>query len=319
MLNGKPGLLLKAGISAALLLVLLTRVPTADLGAALAGSQPGLLAAAVLAALAGWVVNTAKWQQLLAALGHRPPYAELLALNFVGMFYSLVLPGQISGEVLKGVRLARRGVSGGAVASSILMDRLTGLAALALLGLGGIALGRGTDSTAFAAWVALAVLALAAFPLVAARAQLPRPHAEVSGIKAKLWFAALAINDALVTYRARPLLLGGALGFAFVFQGFVSLSNYFAAQALGIDLPLASLVWIVAAVSLINLAPVSLGGLGVREGAYVFLLQQQGVPLAQGLALSLVVFGVLVVQGLAGGVVEAGWRQPAAAAQPPQS
>ncbi len=64
----------------------------------------------------------------------------------------------------------------------------------------------------------------------------------------------------------------------------MSVSNYLAARALGIDIALPVLVWIVAAVSLINLLPVSVGGLGVREGAYVLLLSQNGVPVSSGLA-----------------------------------
>ncbi|MCX6020694.1 MAG: hypothetical protein NTZ05_02990, partial [Chloroflexi bacterium] len=50
--------------------------------------------------------------------------------------------------------------------------------------------------------------------------------------------------------------------------------------------------------------PVSVAGLGLREGAYVVLLGRYGVPDEQGLALALAVFGMILAQGLAGGVVD---------------
>ena len=311
MTSGKTGLLLKAAVSIALLAVLASRVPLADLAATLARADPLLLAGAVAAAFGGWAVNSLKWWQLLAALHPGGHYADLLALNFIGMFYGLVLPGQISGEVVKGLRLSRRGIPGSAVATSILVDRLTGLAALALLGLSGLALGPELPATASAAWLAMLVLAMAALPLVAARGGIHLPFAGTVGWRGKLAGALQAVNAALFTYRARPGLLAGALALALVFQGVVSVSNYLAARALGIDIALPVLVWIVAAVSLINLLPVSVGGLGVREGAYVLLLSQNGVPVSSGLALALVVFGIIVLQGLAGGALEAGIYRPA--------
>ncbi len=311
MMSGKTGLLLKAAVSIALLAVLVSRVPLAGLAATLARADPLLLTLAAAAAFGGWAVNTLKWWQLLAALHPGGRYSDLLALNFIGMFYSLVLPGQISGEVVKGLRLSRHGVPGGAVATSILVDRLTGLAALALLGLSGLALGPELPATALAAWLAVAVLAMAVLPLVAARGGVNLPFAGTGGWRGRLAGALGAVNGALFTYRRRPWLLVGALALSLVFQGIVSVSNYLAARALGIDIALPALVWIVAAVSLINLLPVSLGGLGVREGAYVLLLSQNGVPVSSGLALALVVFGIILLQGLAGGALEAGVSRPA--------
>ena len=66
-----------------------------------------------------------------------------------------------------------------------------------------------------------------------------------------------------------------------------------------------ALLWIVSVVSLVSMLPLALGGLGLREGAYAFLLQQYGVPLSLGISLSLGVFGVILTLSVIGGVVEA--------------
>src|SRR5438105_3651779 len=58
-------------------------------------------------AFAGCFLSAYKWQVLLRGLGASVRYGELLRLFFLGLFYNLALPGQVGGEVVKGVRLAR--------------------------------------------------------------------------------------------------------------------------------------------------------------------------------------------------------------------
>jgi hypothetical protein len=50
------------------------------------------------------------------------------------------------------------------------------------------------------------------------------------------------------------------------------------------------------------LVPISIAGLGVREGLYVTLFAALGLPAAQAVALSLAVYSLDVATGLAGGV-----------------
>lgn len=317
-MSGRWGLVLKAAVSCGLLVLLLARVPLGDLGAALAGSDLTLVALAFGVGVGGWFVNTFKWQRLLAALHAAGGYFDLLALNFIGMFYSLVLPGQVSGEIVKGMRMGGRGVPPSAVATSILMDRLSGLAALGLLGLVGLAFTPGSPLSGPAAVVAVAVLLAAALPLAVARPRLPFRPAAPQGLRARAWAAAAAVNDALLVYRGRPRLLAETALLAVVFQGTVYAMNACIAAALGIGVPLPVLVWVVTVVSLVNLLPVSLGGFGVREGAYALLLEQQGVPFAQGLALSLIVSAMIVLLGAIGGVLEAGAYRPVAGPKQPR-
>lgn len=277
---------LRAAISVALLAVLLGNVDTAQVTESLLRADLRWLAVAFLAALGAWAVNTAKWQRLLAVLGRRLPYGYLFALNFVGMFYSVLLPGQISGEVMKGIRLARGGAGTSEAVVSIGADRLTGLAGLGIIGLTGLLLAPKVPVSEAMLWLAAAAVAAALAPFLLRR---------------------LPLVDRLAAYSRSPLTLGVALLQALVFQALVTLSNYFAAVSVGADIPLVALAWIVAAVSLVHLAPISLAGLGVREGAYVVLLQQYGVPASDGLALSLAVFGVIMAQALLGGVLELFW------------
>ncbi len=64
-------------------------------------------------------------------------------------------------------------------------------------------------------------------------------------------------------------------------------------------------VWIVRVCFAVQLVPISVSGLGVREASLVMLLPGYGVPMEQALSFSLVIFGMLVFSGLIGGLCEA--------------
>jgi hypothetical protein len=77
-----------------------------------------------------------------------------------------------------------------------------------------------------------------------------------------------------------------------------------AAQAVGIQQPILVLAWTYILMYIISLIPISIAGLGVREVSFVLLLSRYGVPEGQALGMSLLLFSVIVVIGLVGGLIE---------------
>ena len=74
--------------------------------------------------------------------------------------------------------------------------------------------------------------------------------------------------------------------------------------ALGISLPFAHWAVVYACVSVLLLLPVSVAGLGLREGGYMGLLGLFGVASEPALSLSLVLFGFLLLGASAGLITE---------------
>ncbi|MBI2886617.1 MAG: flippase-like domain-containing protein [Chloroflexi bacterium] len=298
---------LKVAVSATLLGLLLSRVEPAQMGAVLGAARPDLLALAFGATVAAWALNTLKWQRLLRELGQQVAFRRLLALNYIGIFYALVLPGQVSGEVMKGLRLAQAGGTVSSAAVSIGVDRLTGTLALGVLGVLGLALAPAVAAGQAMLWVAGGATVLAggflAFLATRAPAMLSGKLAIIPLRRAREGAQALA--QSLSAYRRSPWALSIAFFQAVGFQALVTLSNYLAAVGVGVEIPPAALLWIVATVSLLHMAPISFAGLGIREGAYVLLLHQYGVPLVSGASLALTVSGIILLQGIIGGVLEA--------------
>ena len=102
--------------------------------------------------------------------------------------------------------------------------------------------------------------------------------------------------------RARRL-VGLSLGVSVVYQLVVTSAYFVGGTMLGIEVAFGDYVWIVALVMMAQVLPITIAGIGVREGLFAFLLGQYGVPTTTAVALSLVVFSVTLLFGIVGGIL----------------
>lgn len=79
--------------------------------------------------------------------------------------------------------------------------------------------------------------------------------------------------------------------------------DYFMARSLGLNLPYIWFLALVPSISIITLLPISIAGLGVREGAYVGLFKNMGVPAASSFSISIMLFSLNIVLGIIGGIL----------------
>jgi len=221
------------------------------------------------------------------------------------LFFSRCLPSSIGGDVVKAVRIGTSRPLRLLAACSVFADRLTGLAALAVLvGTATLtrkyALSLGTAAGVFA--ILLAVV-LVAFWLVLAtldRLHVLLPAGSLAG----------DVVGRLSPYRRRPSLLFVAVGWSFIVQLAGVVVVGLLGRAVGVvQLPL---VWmtVVPLVALAMVLPISVGGFGVRENALEFLLRGYGVPSETGIAIALLWGACTVLAGLVGGVLFLLERQP---------
>jgi uncharacterized membrane protein YbhN (UPF0104 family) len=101
-----------------------------------------------------------------------------------------------------------------------------------------------------------------------------------------------------------PRAVAWALGVSLLFNLLLVALNYLVARAVGVDIALAYFLLFVPVLSVTLTLPISIGGLGVREGMAVLLFTQAGVGEAAAVAASLGVYLLsTVLAGLLGGLV----------------
>jgi len=295
-------------ISAALLVLVLRKVPLHDLWAEIQQADVLWLFAAFGVNSLGNVFGAWRWQLLLRSQGRRLSIPYLFGSYLVGLFFNNVLPSSIGGDVFRAAGAKKKG--GGTLTENltvVLVERMIGL--LATLTLGGIAaLAGGAEllDDVRVTWALAGAFALSMAGLYIALSGPVRAVAARLVLKIPITFVRRTIGKMLAAFelfsRARGTLLANyalSLGFQFLL-----IVHFYVIQfAFGAHVPFLTFVVVVPLVFFAMLLPIGINGLGVRETAFVWLLTHAGMDEAVALALSLTSYGVAVGQGLLGGAV----------------
>lgn len=273
----------------------LTRAPLSALRAsALRLSAVALLVGFLLSAL-NLTLAAARSRVVLAAYKAPapPPFGALVRLQWIGVFYNSVLPGNVGGDVLR-AHAMRDAFAGGPNAYVIvLLERVFGLAGLLTLSASILALRPVAGVTGLSQLAALGVIAAlvaAAAPLLARRLS-PHVPGRVGELLGRLPEA------------GRPALLGGAFVLSIATQALVAATGLVLVRAVSPDAPAFAVLALVPVAQVATYFPATIAGLGVREAAFVVLLSRAGVPQADATVASLAMLGIQLAVALVGGVL----------------
>lgn len=245
-----------------------------------------------------------RWKVILGASS--PTWMYLFRLYLVGNFFSLFLPSSIGGDAVRTIAAARSTARTGEVVSSVLLDRLFGVAALLAylaLGtlvapglLGEIGINTRIDLPSWLPWVVAAGLLSAIALFLALRSRLRKIHHHL----AQAW-------DLMARCARSPRLFTQAFALALLVQGLYIAIWALLATSLGFDLPFALFLLAVPLVSLAAMLPITVSGLGVRESVWLLFLTPFGIASADAVVFSLLYFLSFTLVGASGGVAFMTW------------
>jgi glycosyltransferase 2 family protein len=299
-------LALQLALSVGLIAAVLWQADLHRIGNALRDTSPAWFVAAIAIGVVATAVMALRWHLLLVARGRRDPGLWWLFETYsIALLLGQILPTAVGGDAVRAIDLARRTGARAEAVSSVLVDRVVGLAALGALAAGGALAGGSGIGRGTAVGLGLgvvAVTALAAAALFSRRLQpLLRRFAPLAArlhVEAPL----RALYQALHAYRGHP----GALAWVFVLgvgaQGLRAVSIGFLARGMGLDLGFATLLVLCPVLFLVTVVPVSLNGIGLREATFVVVLGGAGVAREDAFALGLAYFAVSVITSALGGV-----------------
>ncbi|MFM8861604.1 MAG: lysylphosphatidylglycerol synthase transmembrane domain-containing protein [Acidimicrobiia bacterium] len=248
------------------------------------------------------VLAAVRWDAVLRTLRLRERLRWLVDLCFAGQFVSNVLPTTIGGDVLRVSRLSRRNGDTETSFASVALERLTGWMVLPLLTLFGLAINPGLRRLGRATVLAsvIALLTLVALVVVLSVSLHPRLGGRFTSGDGWQRFIA-AIHRGTTELRHRPLAAAGILTTGIVYQVAQCLVALMIAAALGFSwLGLTALLAFYPAVLILQVLPVGIAGIGVREGAFVVFLVPLGVPAEKAVGLGLLLYVIGVVASLFG-------------------
>lgn len=238
-------------------------------------------------------VSAIRWRVIAQQLRFGQSLGQLTGFYFIGMYFNLMLPTSVGGDVIRAYYLDGRSGRRLAAFASVFLDRLNGLMVLVALACLSVLL----SPLELPTWVHLSVWGVAA--------------SGACGLVALPWIGRLGrlsparieqLGAALrMTHRPRILVAATLLSI------FVQVANvalvWLVGLAIRAQVP-ATFYWVlVPMVSLLTLLPVSVNGMGVREGATAILLAPLGVDQGTALTLAFLWFAVHASVSLLGGLV----------------
>jgi len=288
-------LALRIALSAAMLAVLVWRVPDFELDEVvpeLTARTTGWLVLAAALTLLGLVLSALRWQRVLGVMGLDARLRRLLSHYLAGQFVSNVLPTTIGGDVLRVTRLARETGESPRTFASVVLERLTGWLVLPVISVAGFLVNPpladlGTASNvalglAFATLLALGILLYAvADQRIGGRFEAKEGWRRFAG----------AVHLGVDRLRHEPRAAADVLLVGFAYQIVLVLAAVAAAQALGVrPAGLTALLAFFPAVAIAQVLPIGISGLGIREGAFVLFLGPLGVASQDAIALGLLLY-----------------------------
>jgi len=301
---------LRAAVSLLLVAALLLYVDLDQVGRIFAASRPDLLAWLVALVMAMRILSAYRWYLLMRAGRPDIAFMSIVRISLISVFAGNFLPGGVGAEAIRIYGAARASSDLALAFSSAVVERAFGVFALLVMVATGLSLGPPGLPEALRTWSIAGLLGLV-FGAWLAMARGPRTQL-LKGLSR--WPLLNPVTDRLRKLYARfdlfaggPLLLWSFL-LAFVLQLGRVLAAYLASRALHVDVAFISFLVIMPAALLVSILPISIGGLGLREGTMVSLLSMLGVAPAAGLAVSALLFAAGFLTALPGAVFLAQMR-----------
>ena len=272
------------------------------------GLSPLTLISVTIIYFSAIIVNSIKWRQLL------PHYSlkTLFSYTLIAQYYSVILPGQMAGEIVKTYKLGKGKKDAETIAASVVVDKLTAFIGLLLVGVTGLILSDSSRASSFAPILigSLLILLLSLFCL----------RVKVFDHIVRLLLKKIADNlpflknvtgqiENLLTawqvYLYRPALLFASIFLGVVFQSLAIFITIILSNNMGISLSFKDWCWIYSLVSIAVIIPVTIGsGTGIRESCFVIILSWFNISKEKSLALSFSIFGIMLIGALVGAFLD---------------
>jgi len=254
-------------------------------------------------------ITAYRWQTLLKTQNIRLSVLSLSSSTLIGQFFNNFLPTSIGGDVYRAYDVTKK--TGFPMSSSIsvlVVERLSGIIASAVFATAALFLGFttiGGKSIIIPILIFLVISVIIFFLILNPNILGIRKLAKKIKFLEKILEKLKNVYNTFLTFKKYKWVLIKVLLYSLTLQFAVIVNYWLASRSLGINLDLTAFIFIVPVVSIIAMLPISLGGIGVREGSLVFIMVSLGAQNAKAAMCSLLLFAMLLIMGIIGGLIYA--------------
>ena len=256
--------------------------------------------------LTGIWVASLRWQLTLSYNNVKFSIWQAYRAYLLGLFYGSFLPGLLGGEVVRiGLCIQQTKCRMRTAIASVLVERIS--AGMALFGMAflvclffpttvsSLLTIEGTDLIVFLSVGGILGMGIVLTGRSVWKRWLPKESAQ--GVWSFVRVAMLSLGN------LKGRTLGSVLVLSVICQSADIVAAFLLSQAMNLGLSPKVFFVIIPLVCLATILPISLGGLGVREGTLVFLLSRFGVLTSDAVTISLLIYlNRLLIGGMGGGL-----------------
>lgn len=271
--------------------------------ATVSNARYGLIALVFLLALLGVVVSAWKWQVLLRGQGISYPFADLTRWYVIAAFFNTFLPTNIGGDGYRLFMTYGNPKGRARAVSAILLERLTGVLTLGFMG-----------------YVAALIVWLNSVNPLAGSLVLIGTIAGLVALTGLLliwqfgrrdWLKRIGplhslitkLTDALADWQGQTGRMVAVMALSFLFHLLRLFFVWLLILALGTSVNPIELTVAIFAVEVAAMLPISIGGFGVMEGSFVYVMGAFGLDHEAGLASVLMLRVLTLGIGLLGALL----------------
>ena len=300
-LSGRLSLALRVVVSLGLIAFMLSRLDFENMLRFLRRADAFLVVLTLAAVFIDRSCMVTRWIQLVDALDIHVARWRMVKIFFLSTFFGSFLPSGVGGEAVRAVsfsRLTERGVES---VASVVMDRLLGLLSMLLTGL--LSLSFFYSVYRHPALLALVVAGSIGLVSALALALSRRVHAKILASGQENWWTKAA--RAMGRYRARLGTLGLVLLLSVGVQLLRVLQAYLLSEAMGLGTPAIYFLCFIPPILIVTMLPISIGGWGTTNVAYVALFSRVGMDPDGAFVLSVLILALGIIGNLPGGLIYA--------------
>ena len=307
-------LLAKLAVTVGLLGFLLSRTPMEEVGMRLRSIGAPTISFVIAVFFLILLTTALRWWVVLRHFGDAVGLGGLWRYTLIGGFFNQLLPSGMGGDVFRIWYASSFHVSTGKAVASVVVDRMLGLIAIAIIVIPGTPFILSTNPPPSVFWAAIVAMALviagiAAFlsldaleqPLsgIVRRIRSERIRASAYRMLSGTAWAAKCTRKMFVTWPDGALTMSVSIGN----QLLICYVVFLLLRGMGESITFGSVVFLFPFVELLNMIPISFAGWGLREGAMVVAFALVGVPADAALSASILYGLCLLAASLPGGLV----------------
>lgn len=254
----------------------------------------------------GLLISAIRWQILTKAQGNNVPLKFLIQSYLVGTFFNNFLPTRFGGDIVRiwdGTRYSQTLIKSSAI---VIVERLTGLLVLFLFALIVAIVRLDLAHQSPFIWAALALGAFG-FSSLFTFLILPWPRFLRSSSRSKLLGSlmdkAFALRQTIINYRYQKKAFALAMVWALGLQLNVVVYYFLIGQALKLSVPFIDYFMVIPVVHFIQLIPITINGLGLREGAYIEIFAFYSISPQASFSFSMIDVAFVLILGIIGGII----------------